>query len=267
VTCREMDDVISSLTGDSVLEPQLAEHLIHCEQCRGLTGLLDTADEGLHPSESLLRRIKAGILEDLRPVRPLAPSGILLFGCAIIFLSVVALGSLLLGMNGWGALSLVQKIAVFVTLASSAVLLAISMIRQIVPGTKHIFAPTVLLVAILVVLMTVIATLFRSQQESAFLGTGVMCMTNGLTYSSLVAFLLWLILRRGAILHPKLIGAVTGGLAGLAGLSVLEVNCSDLNVFHILVWHEGVVVISALVGALLGAAVESIQRWREQKAF
>jgi hypothetical protein len=67
-------------------------------------------------------------------------------------------------------------------------------------------------------------------------------------------------MRRGAILYPKLISAVTGGLAGLAGLSVLEVNCTNLNVHHILVWHAGVVAIVSLGGALLGAAVELIER-------
>ena len=162
---------------------------------------------------------------------------------------------------------MVQRIAVFVTLAASAILLAMSIVREMVPGSKHAFAPAVLLVAILVVLMMVIAAAFRSQQESAFLASGVMCMKNGLTYSMPAAFLLWLILRRGVILYPKLIGAVAGGLAGLAGLSVLEVNCPNLNVFHILVWHGGVVAISSLGGALLGAAVESVERWRKQKVF
>src|SRR5258708_5834724 len=128
MTCRDMDDVISSRSDDSVLEPQPAEHLIHCEQCRGLTRLLDKADDGLRPSESLLRRIKAGILGDLKPIRPLVASSILLFGCAIIFLSVVAVGALLLGMNGWGALSLVQRIVVFLCLPSSAGLPSLFMV-------------------------------------------------------------------------------------------------------------------------------------------
>ncbi len=267
MTCRDMDDVISSLTGDSVLEPQSAEHLIHCEQCRSLTRLLDEAGDGRRPSESLLRRIKAGILGDLRPIRPLAPSRILLFRCAIIFLSVVALGVLLLGMNGWGALSLVQRIVVFVTLAASAVLLANSMIRQMVPGSRQAFAPAVLLVAILVALMMMIVATFRPQRESAFIASGLICMKNGLTFSMPTAFLLWFILRRGAILYPKLIGAVAGGLAGLAGLSVLEVNCPNLNIFHILIWHEGVVVIGCLGGALLGATMEFVQRWSKQRLF
>ena len=264
MTCREMDDVISSRSDDSVLEPQPAEHLIHCERCRSLTGLLDKAGDGLRPSESLLRRIQTGILEDLRPIRPLAPSPILLFGCAIIFLSVMAVGVLLLGLNGWDALRLGQRFVVFVTLAASALLLAVSMVRQMVPGSKHIFAPPVLLGTILVVLIMVIAATFRSRQESAFLASGVMCMKNGLMCSMPAGFLLWLIVRRGAILYYKLIGAVVGGLAGLAGLSVLELNCTNLNVLHILIWHEGVVVIGSLGGALLGATVKSIQRWRKR---
>jgi hypothetical protein len=268
VTCRDMDDVISSRSGDSLLEPQPAEHLIHCEQCRGLTRLLDKAGDGLCASESLLRRIQSGILKDLKPIRPLAPSRTLLLRCAIIFLCVVGVGALVLGMNGWGALSLAQRIVVFLTLAASAVPLAISLVRQMVPGSKQAFAPAVLFVLILIVLMIVIATTFRSQRESAFVTGGLMCMKNGLTFSVPAALLLSFFLRRGAILDPKLIGAVAGGWAGLAGLSVLEINCPNLNAFHILIWHEGVVVIGSLGGALLGATVKSIQRWRKkQKAF
>jgi hypothetical protein len=40
------------------------------------------------------------------------------------------------------------------------------------------------------------------------------------------AFLFLLVVRRGAILHPKLMGAAIGGVARLTGLSVLAMNCS-----------------------------------------
>lgn len=264
MTCRDMDNAISSRSG--ILEPQPAEHLVHCVRCRDLARVLDKADDGSGPSESLLGRIQGGILRDLKPIRPLASSGILFFGCVIIFLSVVAVGALLLGTNGWNALSILQRIAVFTTLAASAVLLAISMARQMAPGSKHVVPPAVTAVAVLVVLMMVIAAMFGSQQESAFLRSGVMCLKNGLRYSMPAAFLLWLILRRGAVLYPKLIGAVAGGLAGLAGLSVLELNCPNLNAFHILVWHASLVAVCSIAGALLGTAVESHQR-RTHKVF
>jgi hypothetical protein len=65
VTCRQMDDFISSRSGNSVLEPQPAEHLIYCERCRSLTRLLDKAGDWPRPSECLLRRIQIGILQDL----------------------------------------------------------------------------------------------------------------------------------------------------------------------------------------------------------
>ena len=226
----------------------------------GLMRLLDH-DDGFRPSESVLQRIEVAILQNLKPIRPLPPSHILLLGCAISFLSVVIVGALLLGMNGWSALSLLHRIAVFTTLAISAILLSISMVRQMVPGSKHMIAPAIVIFAIPVTLMLMIQATFRSQPEPTFVASGIMCIKNGLTYSIPAAVLLWLILRRGAALHPKLIGAVTGGLAGVAGLSVLEINCPNLNVFHILVWHAGVFVINSLGGALLGTAVESIQ-WR-----
>src|ERR1700694_1022774 len=125
------------------------------------------AEDVPYPSDIVLRQIETGILEDLKPVQPLASSRILFFGCAVIFLSVVAVGALLLGMNGWGALSMARRIVVFLTLAAGAVLLANSMVRQMAPGSKHTVAPAVLLVSILVLLMMVIAATFRSQQESA----------------------------------------------------------------------------------------------------
>ena len=148
----------------------------------------------------------------------------------------------------------------FMTLAASSVLLAVSMVRQMVPGSKHAIAPARLPFAIVVALMLMMAATFRSRQDSAFVAGGLMCMKNGLTYAIPAAFLLWLTLRRGAILFPKLMGATAGGLAGLIGLSVLELNCPNLNVFHILVWHGSVVLISSLGGALIGALAEFIER-------
>jgi len=262
-----MDDAISSHSGDSVLGPQSAAHLVHCARCRSLTNLLDqvAAGDGLRPSESQLRRIQTDIAAGLKPVRPLPLSRIFLFACAIIFLLVAAAGALLLGMNGWRALTMAQRTAVFMTLAASAVLLAVSMVKQMVPGSKHAFSPATLPLAIFAGLMIMMAATFRSQRDSAFMASGLMCMKNGLTYAIPAAFLLWLTLRRGAILFPKLIGAAAGGLAGLIGLSVLEVNCPNLNVFHVLVWHGGVVLISSLGGVLVGAVAEAIDRSRSQK--
>jgi hypothetical protein len=252
-----MNGLMSSSSEGLAQEEGSAEHLAKCERCRILTDLLDQVGEGSVPSESQLKRIKIAIIENLKPVRPLPPSRVLLLACAIIFLSVVAVGAVRLGTHGWAALNIEQRIAVFSSLAASAILLAASMVRQMVPGSRHSFPPAALPVGVLLVLTLVIATTFRSHEEVAFVAGGLRCIKNGLMYSAPAALLFWLLLRRGAILFPKLMGLAAGGLAGLIGLSVLEVNCPNLNIFHILVWHWGVVLISALAGALVGAAVDT----------
>jgi hypothetical protein len=90
-------------------------------------------------------------------------------------------------------------------------------------------------------------------------------MRNGLVYSIPTALLFWMLLRRGAILFPKLVGAAAGGFAGLIGLSVLEVNCPNLNEYHVLVWHWGVILISSLAGVALGAVAEYIDRRKNHR--
>ena len=234
MTCREMDDVISSHSGDAVLGPQSAAHLVQCARCRSLSNLLDeaAAGDGLRPSESQLLRIQTDIAAGLKPVRPLPQSRIFLFAHAIIFLFVTLGGALLLGTNGWHALTIAQRIAVFMTLAASSVLLAVSMVRQIVPGSKHAIAPTTLPLTIFAALILMMAATFRSWQKSAFIAGGLICMKNGLTYAIPAAFLLWLTLRRGAILFPKNHGQPPRGwTVGLIGLSVLEVNWYELDMY------------------------------------
>jgi len=260
VTCRQMDNMISSRSGNSPLPPEAAEHVAGCQRCHTLVRLFDENREIPSLSHKQLKRIQAALIENIGPVRPLPPSRIFLVAFALIFLSVVMVGSIRLGVNGWEVLRMEQKIAIFATLVASAVVLALSMVRQMVPGSKHTVSPTILPIVILVALLLVIVAVFRSEQESGFVMNGLMCMRNGLVYSIPTALLFWMLLRRGAILFPKLVGAAAGGFAGLIGLSVLEINCPNLNEYHVLVWHWGVILISSLAGVALGAVAEYIDR-------
>lgn len=260
VTCADIDNLITLGPESLLQEPGAVEHLVRCKECCTLVRLLQENGKSPGPEESQVKQIQARIIGNLRPVRPLAPARFFLFACAIIFLGVLAIGVVPPSMNGWAALGQAQRIVVFTTLAASAIVLAISMIGQMVPGNKYAIAPRALPIGVLAAILVIIAVTFRPHEESAFFETGLACVRNGISLSVPSAFLFWLLLRRGAMLRPKLIGAAAGGLAGLVGLAVLELNCSNLNVFHILVWHWGVVLISAGAGTLLGAAVEYIQR-------
>jgi hypothetical protein len=213
-----------------------------------------------------LERIEAKIIENLKPVRPLPPARFFLFACAIIFFVVLAVGTRPFALTGWGARSFGQRVAIFVTLAASAALLAVSMVAQMVPATKYPLAPRAVPIAALSALVLAIAASFHGQSEQEFVANGLMCLKSGLSYAVPAAFLFSLLVWQGAILYPKLIGAMAGALAGLIGLSVLEMNCSNLNVFHILVWHWGMVLVSSAAGVLLGAAVEYIELWRARNA-
>jgi hypothetical protein len=73
------------------------------------------------------------------------------------------------------------------------------------------------------------------------------------------------LLRQGAVLSPRVTGAMAGLLAGLVGTSVLEINCSNFNVLHILMWHLGVAALSAVAGLVAGFIGELVVRRRSQK--
>ncbi|MGA2596912.1 MAG: NrsF family protein [Bryobacteraceae bacterium] len=264
MTCHDIDNLISLKPGNALPAPEAAAHLDACDECRALIGVLNEQRKLADLPAVQLERIQASIVKTLKPVRPLAPARLFLFACAIIFLSIAAIGVMPSGMYGWAALGMGQRVAVFATLAASAVLLGVSMVGQMAPGNKYALVPAALPVGILTVLMILIAATFRPQADPAFAENGLTCMKSGLTYSIPGALLFWLLVRRGALLFPKLIGAAAGGLAGLIGLSVLEMNCPNLDVFHVLVWHGGVVAISSVTGALLGATVEYIDRLRSR---
>jgi hypothetical protein len=50
-------------------------------------------------------------------------------------------------------------------------------------------------------------------------------------------------------------GFVGGTLAGLAGVTLLELHCANFEALHILVWHTAVVPVSAAIGALVAWAL------------
>src|SRR6202167_4714913 len=141
MTCRDMDAVVASHAGDLTLPREAAEHVVECEGCRLVVKAFDKGHTSLGPTEGRLKKIQAAIKEDLRPVRPLASSGVFLLAFMLISLAVVATGSLLLGVNGWNALSTIQKVTIFAALTASLFQFAISVVRQMAPGGKHLISP------------------------------------------------------------------------------------------------------------------------------
>lgn len=248
--CRDVEDVLATSntreTGN--LMPSVRAHIEQCKRCQELARILELPSADAQMDSSQIDRLQKMIVGDLHPVRALLPSWVFLLAFALIFVGLSYLGVLFLGPYGWFALIPRQKIAVFATLAASAALLAFSLVKQMVPGQKWLPHPGLLPIGLFVLLCLVVASVFQVRTDPDFLTSGERCLRAGLPYAIPAAFLFWLILRRGAILSPRVVGAIAGMLAGLVSTTVLEVYCPNLDVRHILVWHVGIALLGLFAG-------------------
>lgn len=254
VTCGDIDRLLISNALGAATPPEAAAHLAACERCRLLAGAIGQTPEVAPPSPEQVNRIETGILAGLKPVKPLP--GALWLAFLFVIAAVVAVGGFALGAAGWHALSVPQRITVFTALAAAAGLLAFSAGRQVVPGSRLWPAPYLLVIAVLGAISGICAVLFLPRPESTFVATGLVCLKIGLECAIPAALLLWLLLRRGAILSPMPAGATVGALAGLSGLTVLEIFCPNLNRYHILAWHLGSVLASVAGAVAIGTIAE-----------
>jgi hypothetical protein len=157
-------------------------------------------------------------------------------------------------------MSLVQVLSILGALGACAFLLASSLVSQMVPGSLHRFRPELLPVAVVATLSVVAGILFQFGDAARFWARGWSCLRMGVPFALLAAGPLWVVLRRGAILSPRAAGAAAGLLAGLAGTTVLEIHCPNLDLSHILIWHVGVSVIGSLFGLGTGVVAEFLVR-------
>jgi hypothetical protein len=261
MTCRDVEGVIISYASAASTSPEAALHIAGCESCGRLARAIAQVHQVHPPSPEQLERIKARILADLKPARPLPPASVLVFALVFILVIISAVGGAALGIAGWRALSLLQKITVFTALAGAAGVLASSTARLIVPGSRFPLSPYLFVIAVFGLMAAICTTLFYPQEEATFVSTGLVCLRIGLECAISATLLFWLLLRRGAILNPILMWTTASALAGLSGLTVLEIFCPNLNEYHILVWHLGTVLVSAVGGLAIGVVAE-YSGWR-----
>ncbi len=129
------------------------------------------------------------------------------------------------------------------------------LVSQLIPGSRRNFSGIALLAAISISLLAVFALMFRDYRTEHFLSAGIMCLLTGVLLAIPAAFLSWLLLRRGFAVNSIAAGLVGGALAGLCGVTLLELHCPNLQALHVLVWHTAVVPVSAAAGALVGWAL------------
>jgi hypothetical protein len=204
-------------------------------------------------TEALQDRIEAAILPGLVPVSPLPAAlrvTVTLLLCSVV---VIAAANWRLGVAGWHARNSLQAAVDFSLLGIGLLVLANLLAHQMMPGSRRGAVVWISLAIPVVTLLAADAWLFGDIRKPDFVHLALSCWEIGVTCAAISAPLFWLALRRGFSLYPVSYGAAVGLLAGLVGLTVLEIYCPYLDRLHISLAHVGAAVTSALAGAAWGA--------------
>lgn len=208
----------------------------------------------------LLGRISAS-MAGFQPVRPMAPVWMLALWLLTISAGIAVASASVLGMAGIRGLSAAEIGAIFPALAIFTWLAALLSAAQMTPGGVRwknpmvmepvMNNPAMLLLVVLLAWVAVDAVLFRDFQMGAFVREGMPCLRAGLIVAIPTGIAAWLVLRHGFAVNPSGAGLGAGTLAGLAGMTMLELHCPNFQAPHVMVWHTAVIPVSAVVGAML----------------
>ena len=261
MSCDDLDRLRAESPGSgSPGWPREAQqHLESCERCSQLQALLDNSSQVDFP-EALQGSIEAAILPGLRPISPLPSArrvAVTLLLCSIV---VIAAANWRLGIAGWHARSTLQASVDFSLLGIGVLVLSNLLAHQMTPGSRRGAAVWLYLAIPVIAMLAAVASLFGDRWIPDFVRISISCWKIGVTCAALSAPLFWLALRRGFSLGPVSHGATAGLLAGLVGVTVLEIYCPYLDRLHISAAHIGAAVTSTLVGAALGGIQSRIRR-------
>ncbi len=221
---------------------------------------------GQEVDAALLNRISESMGASLRPVRPLAPAVTLALWLLSIAIVCAAAYAGWIGYYGVRRLSVAAVVSIFTALGIFTWFAALASVAAMTPGgglrwknpavTEPLMTnPALLLISVCVVWLGIDAALFPDYDPGRFIPQGMSCLRAGLLAAIPTGGGAWMVLRRGYAVNPGSAGLAAGTLAGLAGLTMLELHCPNFRAPHIMVWHTAVVPVSALAGALLARII------------
>lgn len=260
--CKSLDAELDKQFGgqSQPLSPQARQHLVECERCRKLYQYLAETRPTAAVSPEVQRRIVERAQKSLEPVSQLRSISVLAGQLLIVFVLLAAAASSMMKVAGIEAMNMVQLIGISAILALGVLLLSRSLAWQMTPGSmQRIPARTALLILGAGFLIAIVF-LFPWKTPEAFMTRGLRCLRIGLTLAVPTAVVFWILVRRGAPLNRTTLGATLGALAGLLSVTVLQFTCNLQDIGHLLVWHGGVLVISTVMGALLGRSIGRFRR-------
>jgi hypothetical protein len=215
--------------------------------------LSESADGSLPPEagQAAVGMVEKAILADLRPVTPLASGRTFTSSFVGLFMVAAAISGVALGLHGFQALHEWQRASIFPTLLFAGWVAAVACSREMRPAGGARLGGFALLIAVGVI-SGLVSLVFHGYSTQNLVPEGIPCLVAGLCVAAPTALVTLWISRQGFVLRWREGGLAAGVLSGLAGLGMLELHCPNLKAIHILIWHVGVVVVSAALGFGLG---------------
>ncbi len=237
---------------NSQLSLKAQRHVGECEHCGTLYSYLAGEFSAATVPREVEHRIVQTIQRSLKPVSRLRSPAAIAAQVIIVFLLISAAAISRMKVAGLELMTFPQLIAISTILSLGLSLLAVSLAWQMRPGSLRLIPEWAAVLIPAAALLMVIVLLFPWRTSDEFFGRGWRCLRAGLGLAAPVALVFGYLVRRGAPLSLSSLGGTLGAIAGLLGLTVLQYTCDLQEVGHLLVWHGGVLVLSTLMGALIG---------------
>jgi hypothetical protein len=197
------------------------------------------------------------LVADGAPVRPVLTPARRAVLWAVIAGICVTLGVLQFGLRrdvaeAWYRTGVVLRL---VLLAATAWLSVVAAFRLSVPGDDQRAWSRWWPLALLGVLAALVSSEVVIGAIEGDLGSPLQawkCMRKAAYAGAVPAILALVLIRRATVLEPRWTALLAVLAAGAAGALTSELACPIHAPLHILLWHLGPVVASAIVGALLG---------------
>lgn len=208
--------------------------------------------------DAMIRRAESAILNDLRPVRTLAPAWVLTVIFVAVFAAFAAVSASILGLHGLPVLSAVQRGLILPALLGTAWLAATACVHEMSPAAGRKLGAIALAVAA-AGFPILFASVFHNYSSRDLVKEGVPCLVAGLCVAIPTALAIAWILHRGFVLRWSAAGLAAGVLSGLAGLGMLELHCDNLKAIHLIIWHVAVIWVSGFLGFGSGRIAEALR--------
>jgi hypothetical protein len=251
--CKLVDaELDRQFAGRGQVSLEVQRHLDECERCRALYRYL--ADD--LPGDAAPHEMEHGIVQriqgSLKPVSRLRSTAAIAAQLIIVFVLISAAVTSRMKVVGFEVMTWPQLIGISTILLLGVVLIALSLASQMKPGSLRRITEWASVGILAAGLLVGIVFLFPWKLPDAFVVRGWRCLREGLALATPAALVFWFVIRRGAPLNFRFLGATLGAIAGLLAVTVLQYTCDLQDIPHLLVWHVGVLVLSTLGGALMG---------------